>query len=123
MPVQILLVDDNSTLRYMARHLLHAELAAMDLEIIEAEDGQAALAACSDHDVDVVVLDMHMPGVPGQTVIELLKQGGNGPCVIAWSADDRALDRAVRIGADLAVLKGGDVDLLVEAITNCLSQP
>jgi two-component system response regulator AlgR len=119
-PVQILLVDDDSALRFMARHLLHGELVDVAHEITEASTGPAALSVCAEMHIDLVVLDLHMPGFSGHSVLEVLKEGPDSPCVIAWSADDAALAVAVREGADQVVPKNGDVNLLVAAVYDCL---
>lgn len=65
--VRFLIVDDFSTMRRMVRSVLH-DLGYDD--VVEADDGNAALPILKQGTVDFLVTDMNMPGMPG---IELLK--------------------------------------------------
>jgi CheY-like chemotaxis protein len=52
--------------------------------VLEAEDGQAALDVLRDREIDVLVLDLHMPRVDGLSLIEQLD--APPPAVIVLSA-------------------------------------
>jgi len=65
--LRFLVVDDFSTMRRMVRVVLN------DLgytNVIEAEDGDSALPILQQGDIDFLITDWNMPGMPG---IELLK--------------------------------------------------
>ncbi|MFS2319022.1 ATP-binding protein [Maricaulis sp. D1M11] len=62
---RVLVVDDVSTNRMIARLMLEA----LGADVIEAEDGQAALNCLSKVPVDLVLLDLHMPGMDGETTL------------------------------------------------------
>ncbi len=88
----VLLVDDNGSNRYIARAFLHQT----GFRIVEAENGQEALDQLLRHDVDLVLLDMHMPVMDGKTAFRAMQ----GPPyrmahipVIALTADASAGDR------------------------------
>lgn len=65
--MQILIVDDFSTMRRIIRNLLH-ELGFDNTT--EADDGNTAIPVLESKPIDLVVLDWNMPGMPG---IELLR--------------------------------------------------
>lgn len=65
--MNILVVDDFSTMRRIVRNLL-GDLGFSN--ITEADDGSTALTALKQHSFDLVVTDWNMPGVTG---LELLK--------------------------------------------------
>ena len=65
-----LVVDDNAT----NRRLMTALLGAWGMEVVEAADGDEALATLGDGSVDVAVLDMLMPGPDGLDVAASLHE-------------------------------------------------
>jgi two-component system cell cycle response regulator len=66
---RILIAEDSKVVRAVLRqHLEEQEYA-----VIEAEDGEAALAACRAEKPDVVLLDVEMPGLDGHQVLTALK--------------------------------------------------
>lgn len=65
--MQILIVDDFSTMRRIIRNLLH-ELGFENTT--EADDGNTAIPVLESKPIDLIVLDWNMPGMPG---IELLR--------------------------------------------------
>lgn len=67
MTKRILVVEDRSDDRYLMRWLLDG----MDLEVREAADGDAALAAVAEWPPDLVLLDFGLPDMDG---LELLKR-------------------------------------------------
>jgi len=66
---RILIVDDEADLR----GLLSAALSLDDHEIVTAHDGEQALAAVRAHAVDLLLLDVMMPGRDGWWVLDQLK--------------------------------------------------
>ena len=57
----VLVVEDNPVNRKVAR----ATLKSLGIEVLEAEDGSRALHVLSRHDVDLILMDMHMPVMDG----------------------------------------------------------
>jgi len=65
---RILVVDDEVSIRTICR----INLEAAGIEVIEAEDGEAALQAIATAQPDLVLLDVMMPGLDGwQVAVEL----------------------------------------------------
>ncbi|MCG2716665.1 MAG: response regulator [Candidatus Marinimicrobia bacterium] len=67
---RILLVDDKALLRDALVEYLGSE----EYEIIEAEDGEKAIALFKTEDVDLVILDHNLPGIDGYKTLKLMKQ-------------------------------------------------
>jgi two-component system sensor histidine kinase/response regulator len=69
-PRVVLVVDDEARNRALMRAYLSPQH-----EVREAENGPEALSMCKAGDVDLVVLDVMMPGMNGFDVCRVLKQG------------------------------------------------
>jgi DNA-binding NtrC family response regulator len=75
LPGKILVVDDEpKTIKYLSKYLINK-----GFEVFTAENGEKALEILEDAPVDVVVLDVLMPGMDGMTVLNEIKQ--NRPVV------------------------------------------
>ena len=73
-----------------------------------ASDGRKALGDASTLGPDLVVTDLHMPGLDGAEVTRQLKQRLNPPTVFVLTSDDRPESRArcLAAGADAFLVKG-----------------
>ncbi len=67
---KILVVDDTPANLLVMRRLL----AKLEVTLVEAASGEAALAACLDHDFALILLDVNMPGMDGYEVASLLQE-------------------------------------------------
>lgn len=65
----ILLVDDES----MIRQLMAGVLEEQGFKVVQAEDGKSAIKAFRENSVDLVILDMIMPGMKGEEVLKALR--------------------------------------------------
>ncbi len=103
MPLRILVVDDEPPIR----RLLKTSLSAQAYRVEEAEDGEAALEFLSRNKVDLVVLDLGLPGLDGLDVVRQLRAKGSAiPIIILSSRDDEAGKvTALDLGADDYVSK------------------
>ena len=84
----------------------------------QASDGAEALTTLRNQPVDVVLLDVRMPGLDGLATLEELRGWQTRPRVIVlttFNTDDYVV-RALRLGADAFLLKDADPARLVEAI-------
>lgn len=95
----VLVVDDEATQRMLSAQYL--EQAGFD--VIEARDGEAALAAYEGHRPDLVLLDVRMPRMDGFTVCARIREmvdGAEVPIVMVTGLDDiNALEKSYRSGA------------------------
>lgn len=74
----ILIADDESRMRKLIRDFLRRE----GYEVIEAEDGLAALALLDSRPVDLAILDVMMPGCDGWTVCRSLRRKSPIPIIM-----------------------------------------
>ncbi|NOT34670.1 MAG: response regulator transcription factor [Candidatus Eisenbacteria bacterium] len=114
--MRVLLVDDQPLLRAGVRRVLEAE---PDLRVVgEAGHGEEALVRIAEHDPELVVLDLNMPGMDGFAVLRELRARGAAQRVLVLSlhSDPAYVSRAVREGADGYLLKDTAVQELPRAI-------
>lgn len=100
-PRLVLVVDDD----VMIRRLLRTVLEADDFEVVEAPDGDAALAALESLKPTVIVLDVMMPGLDGVEVCRRIDHR-TAKVVMLTARDDPELERAaLGAGADAFLTK------------------
>jgi ribonuclease P protein subunit RPR2 len=102
--LRILLVDDEPALR----ELLRVTFEGAEVAVVEAASGEDALAELSRGLPDVVVLDLHMPGIAGADLCRRLRREEATralPIVVLTGADGPELARAHRSGADAVISK------------------
>lgn len=96
----VLVVDDNPIVRSVLAELLRGA----GYDVLRAEDGMAALETFASGPIDLVLLDVEMPGLDGLAVCERLRAlpgGPEVPIVLVTSHDDpRTLERLVASAAD-----------------------
>lgn len=112
---RVIVVDDQALVREGIRALL--QVAGIDV-VAEADDGKAALAAITEHGVDVVLMDLRMPRFDGLWALEQLHaQGSQVPVLVLTTFDDDELVlQALRSGARGYLLKDVTVDQLARAV-------
>jgi DNA-binding NarL/FixJ family response regulator len=90
----VLIVDDHASFRRAVRLVLEYE----GYEVVgEAADGDAALAAAEDLHPELVLLDVHMPGIDGFEVASRLTASDDPPAVVLTSSRDGTdFDQRVR---------------------------
>jgi CheY-like chemotaxis protein len=118
----ILLVDDDDDFRGLAHMIIDLDLGIRH-EVLEVSDGYDAIRVCSEVQPDVMVLDLYLPKMSGLHVLRAVRDMPNPPCVIAWSADQFALRRAIGLGAAYGFDKGEEIQGMLPAIEGCLRQP
>jgi len=100
--MRVLIVDDEAPARAKLRRLLDA---AKDVEIVgEAATGRQAVAALKRSAVDVMFLDIQMPGLDGFGVLDAIASDVV-PHVVFVTADERSAIRAFEVGAMDYLLK------------------
>jgi two-component system chemotaxis response regulator CheY len=105
--MKVLLVDDSGTMRTIQKRCLN-KLGIED--IVEAEDGRAALKLYGKHRFDVVLSDWNMPVMDGLTLLkEIRKLNSEIPFIMITTEAERA--RVV------AAIQAGCSDYLVKPFT------
>ena len=116
----VLVVDDESLVRWS----LAETLGAAGYAAIEAEDGQSALHALSSHPcIDVVLLDVHLPGCDDLRVLSAMRRvSPRVPIVVmtAFGTPDLP-DEARRLGASTVIDKPFDMQEVGPLIERALA--
>lgn len=116
----ILVVDDNE----MNRDLLSRRLSRDGYQVYVAEDGEIALTWLHDTLVDLVLLDIMMPGIDGYEVLERMKADKrlrHIPVIMISAINDMdSIIRCIEKGADDYLTKPFDPVLLKARVSSCL---
>lgn len=120
-PLRVLIVDDNGT----ARAALAALLSTIrGIQVTgAAESGKEALAFVAEHPVDVVIMDVRMPGMDGIEATRRIKALKPAVCVVVLTVCSAFREEAIEADADRFVVKGGPVDELLDAIRSAHVAP
>jgi DNA-binding response OmpR family regulator len=86
---------------------LRRGLESAGYSVLEAADGPTGLALATRDDVDLVVLDLGLPGLPGEDVLVALRRARPDVPVIVLTAKDAVADKVANLeaGADDYVVK------------------
>jgi DNA-binding response OmpR family regulator len=108
---RILVVEDDPAIS----RLLQLELGHRGLDVRPVTDGLAALDAVASFRPQAIVLDILLPGMDGEKILERLRRAGDQTPVIMLTARDRARDkiRNLDTGADDYLTKPFDIDELL----------
>ncbi len=86
---RVMVVDDDKHTRVLMRALLEAE----NYEVLTAADASEALSLMDHNHVDLVVLDIMMPGMDGYELTELLRESDENLPILMVSAKQLPADR------------------------------
>jgi len=97
-PHKVVIVDDDARIRDLLRRYLTQE----GFEVITAEDSEALSRALMRNSVDLIVLDLMMPGENGLAICRRLRTAGDKTPIIMLTAKGEDEDRIVglEMGAD-----------------------
>jgi DNA-binding NarL/FixJ family response regulator len=114
--IRVLLVDDHAVVRAGYRMLLAR---SPDIEVVaEADSGEAACRRYVEHNPDVVVMDLTLPGIGGLEAIRRITARDPDARVLVFSMheDTVFVDQAISAGARGYITKSSAPETLVEAI-------
>src|ERR671938_1959705 len=114
-----MIVDDEEAARYGMRRAL----TTLGYNITEAGSAEAARALLKQHEPDLVLLDVNLPGMSGLDLLREIKSAnGNAPLVIIVTAhgSERMAVEAVKTGAHDYLSKPFEVDDLRLVVKNAL---
>ncbi|MBS0231495.1 MAG: response regulator transcription factor, partial [Proteobacteria bacterium] len=108
MPIKVFIVDDHALVRTGFRMILEGD---GDIEVVgEADSAESALPEIRRLRPDIVLCDLHLPGLSGLELTERIVRGDHGTRVIAISVleDGPMPRRLLEAGAQGYVGKGCD---------------
>src|SRR5688572_25306512 len=110
---RVLLVEDDHTIRSLLRLLFEDE----GYDVREAADGPGALNAFASGSIDLVILDLRLPGMSGFDVCRAMRKTSGVPIIIVSAQQDsHDIVAGLELGADDYVTKPfNDRELLARA--------
>ena len=122
-PIKVLVIDDSNTIRRSAEIFLRQA----GFKVILADDGFDALAKISDHQPQVIFVDIMMPRLDGYQTCALIKQNPllKSTPVIMLSSKDGVFDRARGrlAGSDRYLTKPFTREALIDAVNEYAKAP
>jgi class 3 adenylate cyclase/CheY-like chemotaxis protein len=119
-PPRILIVDDNET----NRDILVTRLEVHGYELLQAADGEEALAAAKQQLPDLILLDVMMPRIDGIETTRRIKNDANLPftpiILVTAKADSKDVIAGLEAGADEYLTKPVDQRSLVARVRSML---
>jgi adenylate cyclase len=121
-PSRVLVVDDNAS----NRDLLSRRLQRQGHTVLQAEDGARALVLVENEALDLVLLDLMMPGISGYDVLALLKRDPRSrdiPVIMISALSELdSIVRCIEAGADDYLAKPFDPILLRARVGSSLEK-
>jgi len=119
----ILQIEDNHANKLLVERVLEPH----NYRLLHAADGETGVSIAIDEKPDLILVDMGLPDVDGQTVVTLLKQIpdlANVPIVAitAWPAD-KAMEMAQRYGCDGCITKPINIKNFPAQVAHYLKNP
>ena len=114
--MKVLIVDDEPLARERTRYLI-GRLEGFEALEHETANGQEALVLCRQHEPDIVLMDIRMPGMGGIEAATQMSQMDNPPAIIFCTAYDNHALEAFEAQAVGYLLKPMRLDELETALT------
>ena len=117
----ILVIDDEESIRTLLKEVLERA----NHQVLEARDGQEGLRLYKQNKVDLVLMDILMPGTDGlEATLELTREYVDAKVIAMTGAqgDRNFLDVAKLFGAQRVFEKPFDLDTLIQAINEELAK-
>lgn len=116
---QILVVDDDPHIRELVGHFMRLE----GLDVLEAEDGLDALRILADTKVELVILDIMMPGMDGWEVCRELREQTDLPLLMLTAKGETSqIVKGFEQGTDDYLVKPFDPLVLVARVKALLKR-
>ena len=119
--IRLLIADDHALMREGLKQLF---VLASDLQVVgEAMSGSEVLESLRREAVDILLLDMTMPGLSGEDLIARIRAHYPNLCILTLSMHNEVMmaQRALKAGANGYLCKDSDPKMLLAAIRRVVS--
>lgn len=122
---KVLVVDDNEDVRDLVVHILNAD----GFHVFSASEGLSALSILKANEIDLVLLDVMMPGMSGLEVLTEIRTGSDKKIrevpvmMITAKSSTEDIDKALAIGANSYVVKPFRGATIREKVRTILEMP
>ncbi len=121
MKLRVLIVEDDPMVAHIHKHYLN-ELGSFEI-IRVIDNGLDAFEYIKDNEknIDLVILDVHMPKLSGLEVLKLLREAGNEVSVIPITAvnDNKTISEFLNLGVIDYLVKPFSQDRFNQAVYRC----
>lgn len=117
---KILVIEDNEDMR----DLVNFNLSQNNFEIFDFENANDGLMFLEDNNIDLILLDLMLPGLKGMQFLQIIRNSGNNTPVIIISAKNTEQDiiNALESGADDYLTKPFSMKILIAKINIILKR-
>ncbi len=120
---RIIIADDSATARMFIKRCLQI-IGFGDADIIEAEDGKQALEAAKEEATDLLLTDLNMPVMDGETLVKWVKASPKlceMPVIVITSAGNPAKEaQLLELGAHRVINKPVSPPVMMDALADFL---
>lgn len=120
---RIIVADDSATARMFIKRCLQI-IGFGDADIVEAADGKQALEAAKEEATDLLLTDLNMPVMDGETLVKWVKASPklcDMPIVVITSAGNPAKEaQLLELGAHRVINKPVSPPVMMEALADFL---
>lgn len=122
---RVLVVDDNQDVRDLVVHILSAD----GFHVFAASNGEDALAILNSNTVNLVLLDVMMPGKSGLEILDEIRSGANKSLhdipvmIITAKSSTEDIDAALALGASSYIIKPFRGTTIREKVRSILELP
>ena len=119
--VKVLVVEDDMFNRMLIKSLL---VKVKNIKVVEAKDGLEALSILDNSEIDICLLDLHMPTLDGFDTLNIIRNGTTfeDVPVIVITSDEVEKKKSFALGANDFMAKPFDLESLKSKIYQQLIQ-
>ena len=115
---KVLIIEDDTAIAELEKDYLEIN----GYTVIIEQDGSAGAARALDEDLDLIILDLMLPGMDGFEICKLIRDTKDTPILmVSAKKDDIDKIRGLGLGADDYITKPFSPSDLVARVTSCQS--
>lgn len=122
--MKIMTVDDSA----IVRKIIQSAVGILDYDVLEAVDGEEALAILEDEyeDIALILLDWNMPGMDGFEMLKVIKRDSRFKSIpvmmVTSETGSDNIIKAIQAGAAHYLIKPFTIEELIKRILECLGR-